>query len=56
MDHDLIDPYGSKIFYKKSKNGYIVACQGEDKVWATADDYKVEEREFQIESGSFFPK
>ena len=56
MDHDLIDPYGSKIFYKKSKNGYIVACQGKDKVWATADDYKVEEREFQIESGSFFPK
>ncbi len=56
QEHDLIDPYGSKVFYKKSKTGYIVACQGEDKVWATADDYKVEEREFQIESGSFFPK
>lgn len=56
LERDLKDAWDSNLLYKKNKGGYTIASQGEDRIWATEDDFKIEEKEFQIESGSFFPK
>lgn len=46
------DPWGNPIFYKKSQNGYMIACFGKDGVPGGLE----ENRDVFIQNGQFVPK
>ncbi len=43
------DPWGNPIFYKRSSNGYIIACFGKDGIPGGSD----EERDLFVQNGQF---
>lgn len=46
------DPWGSAVFYKKSRNGYMIACFGKDGVPGGME----ENRDIFIQNGQFVSK